>query len=239
MGVRSILNRVETYGIVLAHASGWAYKLQIFCRQIRLAMTRKRAPGGGRKPAGEFKGKSAAITTRITPTTRAGLEQAAIANRRSLSQEIEARLVESAYADRDRAKPVRALGELAKTIAEDIEQLTGTNWLADPFTAETTRSAIDRMLFHFGPRQDGEIPLPARIEKTIAAMPDEMGENYRHPLRLAMMVASWRIAWVEGARWPGENAPPPNEWDDPFRPDPTWRRWQLFQQLRLNREGQK
>jgi len=55
-------------------------------------MARKRAPGGGRKPAGEFKGKSATITTRVTPATRAALEQAASANGRSLSQEIESRL---------------------------------------------------------------------------------------------------------------------------------------------------
>ena len=30
-------------------------------------MAKKRAPGAGRKPRGEFKGKSATLTTRITP----------------------------------------------------------------------------------------------------------------------------------------------------------------------------
>jgi len=203
-------------------------------------MARKRAPGGGRKPAGEFKGKSATITTRVTPATRAALEQAASANGRSLSQEIESRLADSTYDDRDRKKPVRTLGELAKTVAEDVEQISGTNWLAHPFTAETTRSAIDRVLFHFGPRRDGEIPLPARIQESTRLMPSEMAENYRHPLSLALMVATMRIAWIEGARRPDENPPLPDIWDDPSkRKDPTWRRWQLFQELALNREGQK
>ena len=40
-------------------------------------MAKKRAPGAGRKPRGEFKGKSATLTTRITSETRAALDRAA------------------------------------------------------------------------------------------------------------------------------------------------------------------
>jgi hypothetical protein len=39
-------------------------------------MVGKRAPGAGRKPRGEFRGKTATLTTRITPKTRAALERA-------------------------------------------------------------------------------------------------------------------------------------------------------------------
>jgi hypothetical protein len=188
---------------------------------------------------GPLKGKSATITTRITPTTRAALEQAARANRRSLSQEIELRLVQSAYADQERGKAVRVLGELVKSVAQDVEQLTGTNWLADAFTAEATRLAIDQALSRFAPRREGQtLPLPARIEQTIAAMPSEIAEGYKRPIGIAVMAASWRIGWIEGARRPGENAPMVNEWDDPFEPDSTYRRWQLFQDLGLE-EGRK
>jgi hypothetical protein len=58
----------------------------------KMAARRKRAPGAGRKPKGEFTGKSATITTRIRPDTRDALEKVARANRRSLSQEVEFRL---------------------------------------------------------------------------------------------------------------------------------------------------
>ena len=40
-------------------------------------MRRKRAPGAGRKPRGEFKNKSRTLTTRITAATREALERAA------------------------------------------------------------------------------------------------------------------------------------------------------------------
>src|SRR5262245_47348861 len=59
-------------------------------RQIRKRpMPSKRAPGGGRKPQGEIKGKSATFATRITPETRAALDRSAKRNGRSLSQEVE------------------------------------------------------------------------------------------------------------------------------------------------------
>ena len=53
---------------------------------------RKRAPGAGAKPKGPFKGKSATLTTRITPETRVELERSAQELGRSLSQEVELRL---------------------------------------------------------------------------------------------------------------------------------------------------
>jgi hypothetical protein len=55
-------------------------------------MKRKRAPGGGRKPKGPIKGKSAALSTRITPELRQLLDDAAEEAGRSLSQEVELRL---------------------------------------------------------------------------------------------------------------------------------------------------
>jgi hypothetical protein len=60
---------------------------------------RKRAFGGGRKPLGEFKGKTTTLTTRITPQTKAALERRAKQHGRSLSQEIEACLNEVIHGD--------------------------------------------------------------------------------------------------------------------------------------------
>jgi predicted HicB family RNase H-like nuclease len=69
-------------------------------------MTAKRAPGGGRKPQGEFKGKASMLCTRITPETRMALEMAAKESGRSLSQEVEIRLEYSFRRKTLRWKPV-------------------------------------------------------------------------------------------------------------------------------------
>jgi hypothetical protein len=196
----------------------------------------KRAPGGGRKAAGPFKGKSATITTRIMPTTRIDLEGAAAASGRSLSQEIELRLRYSVRPDDKRARHIRAAEELIRLAVEEIERLTGVSWLRDRFTAEVLRHAIDQVLSHFAPQPDGERVVPARIEKLASRMPDDMGEAYKRPVGLGLMEASRLIALIEGAVNPSV---PPNEWDDPFNPDPTFRLWLLFQDLGLNTEGRK
>jgi hypothetical protein len=91
-------------------------------------MARKRAPGAGRKPRGEFKGKSATLTTRITPETRAAMESAAQKSGRSLSQEVERRLIDSVRNERNRRSDVRALNEAIAIVAEKVEIATGKQW---------------------------------------------------------------------------------------------------------------
>ncbi len=86
-------------------------------------VTRKRAPGAGRKPRGPFKGKTATLTTRITAATRAALDAAAQKNGLSLSQEVERRLDNSILRDRsgNRKQRNRALAEAIAPLAEYIE----------------------------------------------------------------------------------------------------------------------
>ena len=185
---------------------------------------------------GPFKGKSATITTRIMPSTRVYLEEAAAASGRSLSQEIELRLRHSVRPDDKRARHIKAAEELIRLAAEETERLTGVSWLKDRFTAEVLRHAIDQVLSHFAPRPDGERVVPARIEKLASVMPDDTGEIYKRPVSLGLMEATRLIALIEGADKPSV----PNEWDDPFNPDPTFRLWLLFQDLGLNTtEGRK
>src|SRR5262245_40920175 len=159
-------------------------------------MARRRAAGGGRKPRGEFRSKSAVLTTRITQPTRDALERAAAASKRSLSQEIEFRLRESLSPDDPRARHIRAIGELTKLAAEEIERLTGAGWLTDQFTAEAVRHAIDQVLSHFAPQPKREGAVPARIEQMAAAMPGDAGEVYRRPVSLGLMEASRLIALI-------------------------------------------
>jgi hypothetical protein len=204
---------------------------------------RKRAPGGGRKPHGEFRGKSAVLTTRITQETRDALESAAAASKRSLSQEIESRLRESLTPDNPRARHIRAIGELTKLAAEEIERLTGVGWLTDQFTAEAVRHAVDQVLSHFAPQPSRERTVPTRIEQMAAAMPGDAGEVYRLPMSLGLMEALRLIALIESAPQLDSkgklNAPLPNEWSDPFNPDKPFRRWQLFHDLGLGKDRRK
>ena len=82
-------------------------------------MNPKRAPGAGRKPQGEYKGKTATLTTRIEPDTRTALEKAAKETGRSLSQEIENRLRRSIASDygTGEEKHNRAFGRLTVELA--------------------------------------------------------------------------------------------------------------------------
>src|SRR5262245_32519160 len=101
-------------------------------------MAGKRAPGAGRKPRGEFKGKTETLTTRITPQTRAELERAAKKSRRSLSQEVEHRLDYSIRRDyeHNRDRHVRGLAEAIAILAHWVERATQKRWIDDSFTAE-------------------------------------------------------------------------------------------------------
>jgi hypothetical protein len=190
-------------------------------------MAQKRAPGAGRPPRGEYTGKSATITTRIKPDTRSALEDAARANRRSLSQEIERRLRESLSSTERQAGHIRAIGELAKIATERIEEVTGKDWLSDPFTAEAVRHTVDTVLAHFAPRLASHT-VPDRLERLAAAMPSEMAEAYRRPIALGLMQATGITAWIESTY----RIKPPNEWSDPF--DPIFFRQRLFRDLMKN-----
>src|SRR5262245_40578619 len=112
-------------------------------------MPRKRAPGAGRKPRGEFKGKTATLTTRITPETRAALERASKRNRLSLSQEVERRLARSVARERTRTPDVLALTEAAAQVADNVQEATGKHWREDAFTGEAIRHGVDFLIRHF------------------------------------------------------------------------------------------
>src|SRR5688572_27846545 len=97
-------------------------------------MRRKRAPGAGLKAQGPHTGKSATLTTRITPETRDALDEAARANRRSLSQEIEVRLQASLTKSHSEHETNRALGYVLTVLADALQRTTGKNWRDDAFT---------------------------------------------------------------------------------------------------------
>ncbi|MGR9204121.1 hypothetical protein ACU8OG_09290 [Rhizobium leguminosarum] len=136
-------------------------------------MTEKRGPGAGRKPKGEFSGKSAAFSTRITPELRAALEKESKETGKSLSQIVERRLRDSFdHPERWKralgAEHVRALAYAVAKIVTDLEIRTGRHWHKDAFTGSALKAALNIAIHYFG--SWGEVCVPDRLEEQAARM---------------------------------------------------------------------
>ena len=166
-------------------------------------MARKRAPGGGRKPTGPFRGKSATLTTRITPATRAELDREAKKKDRSLSQEVEIRLTGS-LASKQRETPIhtRAIAHAITLLAGQIERETGKRWSQDPYTGIALRHGIERLIFHFAPTSYGAPVVPPRIKEVAAKLQPNLRESYLRPELLGVMQAGTIITMIEHAPEP-------------------------------------
>jgi hypothetical protein len=158
-------------------------------------LAKKRALGAGRKPRGEFKGKSATLTTRITPETRAAMERAAQKSRRSLSQEVERRLDDSVRNERNRRSDVRALAEAIAIVTEKVELATGKQWLQDAFTGDALRGGIEVLVRHFAPH--GARVIPPNVKEAAARMLPEATERDRSPTRVGEIEALKVITMIE------------------------------------------
>jgi hypothetical protein len=176
-----------------------------------MAQRRKRAPGAGRKPKGEFAGKSATVTTRIMLDTRKALEEAARASNRSLSQELEFRLRMSLRRPTKAQRRNEALGYAIMYVAEEIEKCTGRSWLEDPFTGLALLHAIEQLAFYFAPMPTEDPAVPPDAEATAASMPSLFAEQYRKPAGFARAIAGFILAQITSASRRG----PPNEMDVP------------------------
>jgi hypothetical protein len=194
-------------------------------------MTRKRTRGAGRKPRGEFKGKTATITTRITPKTRADLERAAQKSGRSLSQEIEHRLDVSMRRDREHARKrhVRALAEAVALVTERVEGATEKRWLDDTFTGDALRHALEFLVFHFAPHGAPEVP--AKVEAAAAKVPPASRDRCLTPIEVGQHEAGWLISWIKMDLNQGGRLlrPPPRP--EAYVPDEWFTYAQLFSDL--------
>jgi hypothetical protein len=161
-------------------------------------MKRKRAPGAGRKPRGEFQGKTAVLTTRITPETRAALERAAAKNKKSLSQQVEHGLREylsTLKGNRERRDHIRALGEAIMLVAQYIERATGQCWNEDAFTGEAIRQGCTMLITHFAPR--GTPVTPRLIEEAATRLPGKVAEGYSDAAGVGQTEAGRVITSIE------------------------------------------
>jgi hypothetical protein len=127
---------------------------------------RKRAPGGGRKPKGEFDRLSATVTMRMPEDLRERLVRAADNNDRSITQEVLRRLHDSFTRDRSKERDP-AMRALCFLIAETAHQVAGPpvtnkdgteapmfNWRSNPFFFRAFKLAVGQVLDALQPPGD-------------------------------------------------------------------------------------
>jgi Arc-like DNA binding domain len=118
---------------------------------------RKRAPGGGRKPSGDFGELTVKFSVRMPASMREELKRSAKKRGRSDGQELLARLQGSFNRDRklNRDQNLQALCFL---IAEAAEAIDRRMWQSNPFFFEAFRLTVAKLLD--GLRPPGKIRFP-------------------------------------------------------------------------------
>src|SRR5262245_23108127 len=105
-------------------------------------MSRRRAPGAGRKPRGPYRGNSASLSLRVRPETKAELEHLAAEHGRSLSQEMQLAVTEWIRRHQKPQRHVTGLMEAFTHIAQWVEKTTERRFLDDAFTAGSIADGI-------------------------------------------------------------------------------------------------
>ena len=182
---------------------------------------RKRAPGGGRKPSGEFRNLTVVKSVRMPEDLYDQLERARQAGGRSFNQELLNRAKKSFDRDRDRSgdPALRAFcflfKELAQVICIDPGQVP--DWRFDPWLFQAFRLAVPNLLDHFRPAGKMKLPefwrfareadyarhgLPdaqewgRRVTKSPEAMADHAVQkvlsDFSSPQRVRRMYETWK-----------------------------------------------
>lgn len=156
-------------------------------------MARKRKAGGGRKPKGPIRSKSEVFTTRITPSTRAAIEDEAERSGQSISQVAERLLVLGMETRRRRQnnRSLRALCFLIEGLAlriggaqwHDVHQFDDPHrrkgvesmqeeWRTDPFRYKAFMIAVQSLLNALKPEGEIRPPFsPELLEEAAATAP--------------------------------------------------------------------
>jgi hypothetical protein len=193
-------------------------------------MKRPRAPGAGRKPKGEYRGKSATFTTRIQPELRAALDKAAVKNNRSLSQEVEKRLHDSfelpaQLARRFGPSHIAAFSRLVSEVGKGVELVTGKRWRDDRFTYEAFKSAVNMLLNRCA--AEGDVRVPERCAESandIDRNSPGLGEQMRRPEAVGAAAALGLLSQTELMDAPPLNHPDNLHYADQFYVLPRVRR---------------
>lgn len=136
---------------------------------------RKRAPGGGRRPQGDFSRLTVPFSVRMPATMRDELKRAAQRRGRTEGQELLGRLQGSFNREREKGRDpaLRAFcflfSELAQVICVNME--LQPEWRFDPWLFHTVKLAIGKLLDRFEP--PGEMKLPKNWQFVRDANVDE------------------------------------------------------------------
>jgi hypothetical protein len=134
-------------------------------------MAKKRKPGGGRKPKGDFSRLTSPLTIRMPAEMRKQLEAAANKSGKNVTQELLRRLQNSFNRDREKSRDpaLRALCFLIAEIAEGVvlpEPIRFPNayplWRSNPFLFRAFKLAVGKLLDALEP--PGEIQAPVTLE---------------------------------------------------------------------------
>jgi hypothetical protein len=139
------------------------------------ALAKKRGPGGGRKPKGEFAALASPLSIRMSKEMRTELEAAANKRGRSISQEVLRRLTDSFYKDRtkDRDRTVRALCYLISDMASKMNYIPGidkhssSEWRTNPFIFKAFKTAVASLLDFLEPPGKIISPLTEETSKRL------------------------------------------------------------------------
>ncbi|WP_294211386.1 hypothetical protein [uncultured Sphingomonas sp.] len=108
------------------------------------------------RPAEGKAAKNAPLNMRTSPDLRAKIEAAADANGRSLTQEVERRLITSFIFDDSRGGPhIGAFANMVCAVIQNVELDTGVRWMDDFDTFARVRGAVERLLEWRNPGMNG------------------------------------------------------------------------------------
>jgi len=143
-------------------------------------MSKKRAPGGGRKPQGEFDQLTSPFSLRMPEDLRKQLEAASQMTRRSVSQEVVSRLNNSFGRDRDKDRDpaVRAISFLISELLTRIYWPQASQWHGNPFLFRAFKIGVAKLLDELEPK--GEMMVPPRVREWADEI--KKGPPAGHPL---------------------------------------------------------
>jgi hypothetical protein len=152
---------------------------------------KKRASGGGRKPAGDIHGKKAWFSTRITAETRAALEAEAAASEKSVSQVAEALLVEAIATRREVSldDPLKAFAYLIAQLEEVTCHGLDRDWRTDRFMFEAFKRAIIKFMDGIAPAGEMRSPIedtPLLAKTTIFGPLDTPERRANHVAKVVL-----------------------------------------------------
>jgi len=176
-------------------------------------MARKRRPGAGRPP--NPYGQTAALSLRVSKRMWEDLHAAAAESGRTLSREVVRRLEASLIADRTGAgglpPHIRALADVVRRVVARVERdinpagAADLKFIADRYTAEAVRAAIDMVLDHFSAPRDSAVMVPPRVQtdryEAVAKgrLPAVYKELWCSPVTVGLNAAMFEITIIESA----------------------------------------